>query len=400
MAIFDYQARDHRGETRSGVIEASSQDGAVNVLQQTGLIVVSIRERSKPFFSRLGILGRVKQKDVVIFSRQLATLFEAQIPVVQALKTLITQSTKDSLKQIVSQILDDVNAGESLSQAMSKHPNAFSSFYINLIRSAEESGKLQEVFTYLADYLERSYYLTTKARNAMIYPAFIFLAFVVILGLMMVFVIPSLATIFAETGQQLPIYTQMILGLSAILRKWGFVILFLAIIIAFFGWRWADTEEGRHFFHRLQLKVPIIGSLYEKLYMARLTDNLRTLIIGGIPILRALSITGDIVGNVVYKDAIERAIESVKGGSTISEAFEKTPEIPPLVTGMIRIGEASGRLDFILGSVGRFYQREVDSAVENLVSLIEPILILFLGGGVAILVASIMVPLYSLVGNL
>ena len=399
MATFEYRARDKGGEIRQGVIGAGSQEGAVDTLHQAGLVVVSIQEKAVPFLLRLNLGGKVRQKDLVIFSRQLATLFEAQIPVVQALKTLVAETQRKTLQRIIAQVLDDITGGLSLSQAMSKYPLVFSAFYVNLVRSGEESGKLQDVFTYLADYLERTYYITSKARNAMVYPAVVLCTFVIVLVIMMVIVVPSLAGIFAETGQALPWYTLIILNLSFFLRAWGFLLLFFLIIAVLMLMRWVKTPEGRLFFHRLQVRTPILGILFTKLYMARLTDNLRTLIAGGIPILRALSIVGDVVGNEIYKRAIINAIEAVKAGNTISSAFERTPEIPILVTSMIRIGETSGRLDFILASIARFYQREVETAVDSLVSLIEPLLILFLGGAVAILVASIMIPLYNLVGS-
>ena len=399
MATFEYTGRDKNSEMREGLIEASSQEGAVDTLQQTGLVIVSIRERSKPFFSRIRIGGRVKQKDLVIFSRQLSTLFEAEIPVVQALKTLVSETEKKALQQIVSDVLDDITGGLALSQALAKHPLVFSMFYVNLVRSGEESGKLKEIFTYLADYLERSYYLSTKARNAMIYPAFILFTFLIVLVLMMTIVIPRLSTIFDEAGQQLPVYTRAILGLSLFMRQWGLLVLFFAIVAGGYLWWWIKTEEGKGFFHRLQIHLPLFGGVYQKLYMARMADSLKTLIAGGTPILRALSITGDVINNVVYKKATEDAVTAVREGNTISSAFEKTPEIPKLVTGMMRIGEESGRLDYILGSLAKFYQREVDAAIDNLLVLIEPILILFLGGGVAILVAAIMVPIYGMVGN-
>ena len=399
MSTFEYRARDKNGEIREGIIEAGSQEGAVDTLHQASLIVVSIQEKALPLFARLHIGNRVKQKDMVIFSRQLSTLFEAQIPVVQALKTLVAETRKKTLQHVIAQILDDITGGLSLSQAMGKYPLVFSSFYVNLVRSGEESGKLQDVFTYLADYMERSYYITSKVRNAMVYPAVVLSTFLVVLVLMMVIVIPRLATIFSETGQELPFYTQAILNMSYFLRSWGILVLIAAIVGVVFIVRWAKTDEGRIFFHRLQVRTPIIGSLFQKLYMARLTDNLRTLIAGGIPILRALAITGDVVGNDVYKQATVDAIEAVKAGNTISSAFERVPEIPQLVTGMIRIGETSGRLDFLLAAIARFYQREVDATVDNLVALIEPILILVLGLGVAVLVSSIMIPLYNLVGS-
>ena len=402
MPNFEYRARTREGEMRVGVVTASGEESALDALQQNNLTVVAIREAAAPSILQRSFAfgGRVKQKDVVIFSRQLATLFEARIPVAQSLKTLMSESEKDAMRRVIVEVLDDVAGGLSLSQSMAKHPLVFSSFYINLVRSGEESGKLQEIFTYLADYMERSYYLEAKARNSMMYPAFVFSVFVVVLIVMLVVVFPRLVSIFEETGQKVPLYTQMIIFISLTLRRWGLLIILGLMGGGVFVWRWAKTPPGKLFFHRLQISVPIIGQLYRKLFMARLTDNLQTLIAGGIPIVRALTITGDVVGNVIYQKAIERAIESVKGGSTISAAFEGTPEIPPLVTQMIHIGETSGRLDFILGSVARFYRKEVDSVLENLVALIEPAMIVFLGVAVGGLVASVLIPLYNLVGSI
>lgn len=401
MPTYQYNARTKTGESRTGIIEARSEESALDILQQKGLVVTSLAIKGESIFNvDISFLSRVSQKDIVIFSRQIATLFEAQIPVVDALRTLIDQTEKPKLRAIISEILDDVTGGLALSRAMEKHRGVFSAFYINLVRSGEESGKLQEIFSYLADYLERSYAITSKARNAMIYPAFVFFTFVGVLVLMLVIVIPRLVGIFEDTGQEVPFYTQIVIFISNLLRNWGllFLIIFIGSVLGL--WRWGQTETGRTFFHTLQIRMPIFGGLYTKLYMARLTDNLRTLIVGGIPIIRALSITRDVVVNVVYQKAITDAIESVKGGSTISAAFERTPEIPVLVTHMIRIGEQAGRLDSILANISKFYQREVDDMVDNIVSLIEPALIIFLGAGVGILVASVLIPLYNLVGSI
>lgn len=399
MPNFEYRARTREGEVRSGVVTASSEEAAVETLQKNALTVIAIRESAGPSLMERSLFGaRVRQKDIVIFSRQLATLFEARIPVAQALKTLMAESSKPALRRIIAEILDDVAGGLALSQAMAKHPHAFSAFYISLIHSGEESGKLQEIFSYLAEYTERSYYLEAKARNSMMYPAFVLSAFVVVLILMLVVVFPRLVAIFQETGQEIPFYTKVIIAVSLVIRRWGLLILLMLAGAAVLSWRWGRTGRGRLFFHGIQLHLPIVGEVFRKLYMARLTDNLQTLIVGGIPIVRALAITGDVVGNALYQQAIERAIESVKAGSTISSAFEGTPEIPPLVTQMIHIGETSGRLDFILGSIARFYRKEVDMVLENLVALIEPALIVVLGIGVGGLIASVLVPLYNLVG--
>lgn len=405
MPTFQYKARTEKGELREGTIESSSEESALDFLQQNNLVVTSLSLAKGGIFS--GMLntkftwaGGARQKDIVILSRQLATLFEARIPVVQALRTLTDESSRPAVKKALGEIMNDVTGGMSLSQALAKHPHIFSSFYVNLVVSGEESGKLEDVFTYLADYLERAYLITAKARNALTYPAVVLAAFVIVLTVMLVVVMPRLFEIFKETGRGLPFYTQAIIAISFFVRQWGVAILTLFIIGGVFLWRFALTSRGREKIDKLQLKMPIIGGLYKKLYMARLTDNLKTLILGGIPILRALSITADVVGNSVYKKTLNDALEYVRGGQTISAAFEKNPEIPPLVTQMIRIGETTGKLDFILGSIAKFYQREVDSSVDNLVTLIEPILILLLGGGVAILVASVLGPLYSLVGSL
>lgn len=400
MPVFEYKARTKEGEQRSGVIETSSEEAALETLHKNNLVITFLHEQTRKSFLWYKFGTGVGQKDIVIFSRQLATLFEAHIPVVEALKTLISETSRPALQEIVVEVLDDVSGGLSLSQALAKHPDIFSPFYLNLIRSGEESGKLQEIFSYLADYLERTYYLTMKARNSLIYPAFVFFAFIGVIVLMLVVVIPRLITIFQETGQQVPFYTRAVISISLLLQQWGLLVLFLVIGGAIVLWRWSFTEAGRFFLNRFQISVPIIGGLYRKLYMARITDNLQTLIMGGIPIIRALTVTADVVGNMVYRKAIFDAIDSVKAGNTISSAFERNPEIPALVTQMIRIGETSGRLDFILGSLARFYRREVDSALENMVSLIEPALIIFLGVGVGILVVSVLVPLYNLVGNI
>lgn len=400
MATFEYRAKTKEGEGRAGVIEAPSQEAALDRLHQEGLIVLAVEERAPKVPLTRFFRARVSQKDIVLFSRQLATLFEARVPIVPALKTLLGEAANPALQNAVAGILDDVAGGLALSQAMAKHPLLFSSFYLNLVRSGEESGKLQEVFTYLADYLERAYYLTTKARNSMIYPAFVLVAFVGVLVVMLVVVIPRLVSIFEETGQAVPFFTTAVIALSLALKRWGLLLLFLIAGGAIGAWRWSGTRTGRFFFHRAQLALPIFGGLYRKLYMARFADNLRTLIVGGIPIIRALAISRDVVGNAVYQAAIEEAIEAVKAGSTIHSALEKSPDVPVLVTQMIRIGESTGKLDFILGSVAKFYQREVDSALENLVALIEPILIVTLGAGVGLLLASVLIPLYNLVGSI
>jgi len=393
---YNYQARTQNGELQTGVLEAATLDIAVSSLQRRGLIVVSLKPEEERSFAEFRLFGRVKQKDIVILSRQLSTLFEAKVPVVESLRVIISEMENPLLKREITTLLDDIQGGAAMSQAMSRHPKVFSTFYVNMVRSGEESGKLDETFTYLADYLERSYELTSKARNALIYPAFVFFTFIVVMILMFVIILPQLIPILNEVGGELPIYTRALIGLSNIMRTFGILVLLICGFLGLFLWRYYQTDAGRLMAHRFQISIPLVGTLYRKLYMARLADNLQTLLSGGIPVVRALEITGEIIGNEVYRLALLESIESIKGGSSISASFARHPDIPPLLSQMVRIGEETGRLDNILKSIARFYQKEVDNLVDNLVDLIEPIMILVLGGGVGLLVAAILMPIYSI----
>ena len=395
---FNYQGRTPEGEARSGVVEARSLDAAVEVLQRSNVIVTEIRPAgAAPLLGRrLAFFDRVSSRDLVIFSRQLSTLFQAKVPVTQSLRTLAAETESVGLREAAGTILDDVSGGSSLSQALGRHPDIFSRFYISMVRAGEEAGKLEEVFLYLADYLERTYALVSKARNALMYPAFVLVAFIGVIIVMLVVVIPRLTAIFADLGQAVPLYTRIIIAISQFLQAWGIVLLILVAVAAVAAWRYARTARGRLGFDRLKIQLPIIGNLLRKIYLTRLADNLSTLIVAGIPIIRALEITADVVVNRVYQQIINDAAESVKAGNTISVSFEKYREIPPLITQMIRVGEESGKLDFILKSAAGFYQRDVDNLLENFVSLIEPALIIFLGLGVGVLVAAVLVPLYNL----
>lgn len=395
---FKYKARTPEGESREGVVEARTSDAALEVLHRSNLIVTEIQESggTSIFQKPLKYFNSIKQRDIVIFSRQLSTLFQAKVPVIQSLKTLAAETDNPQFPIIIGEILDDVSGGSSLSQALSRHPDVFSRFYINMIRAGEESGKLEDVFSYLADYLERSYTLTSKAKNALMYPAFVLFAFIGVVIVMLVVVIPRLTTIFAELGQKVPLYTQVIIAISSFLQRWGIYLLIVFLVGVVLLWRFSKTKKGQAVLDEVKIRLPFVGGLLKKIYLARLTDNLSTLIIAGIPIIRALEITADVVANDVYKRIIDDAAESVKAGNTISYSFDKYREIPPLVTQMIRVGEESGKLDFILKNASGFYQRDVDNLLENFVSLIEPALIVFLGVGVGILVAAVLVPLYNL----
>ena len=397
---FQYKARSPEGESQTGMVDAASLDLAVGSLQKRNLLVLSIEPTEGAvgggFLSGFFEFGRVPVKDVVVLTRQLSTLFEAKVPVVETFKILIGETENRTLKRHVSELLDDIQGGLPISQAMARHPEIFSRFYVAMMRSGEESGKLEDIFKFLADYLERSYELGRKARNALIYPAFVLSAFLIVMTLMLVFVIPALSAILLESGQDIPFYTRIIIAFSNFLRNFGLVFLLLLAVAGVILIRYARTGSGRVYFSRALLSIPIFGGLYKKIYLARIADNLHTLLSGGITVVRALEITSEVVENEVYRRILLDSMEAVKAGSMISETFSKYEDIPPLLSQMIRIGEETGKLDYILKSVAGFYRRDVDNFIDNLVSLIEPILILVLGLGVGILVAAVLIPIYNI----
>ncbi|MBI5045966.1 MAG: type II secretion system F family protein [Candidatus Niyogibacteria bacterium] len=401
--LFKYQVKTPEGEVKSGTIDAASTEVALASLHRRNLIVMTLvsDESALPWYRRgTTMFEFVKARDVVILSRQLSTLFEAKVPVVDALKVLIAETTNATLKKNLSEVLDDIHSGMSISGALAKHPKAFSKFYVSMVRSGEESGKLDEIFLYLADYLERSYDLMNKAKNALTYPAFVLVAFSGVMVVMLTVVIPKLSSILIETGQALPFYTRAIIGFSDFIRNFGVFILVALAVGVIFLWRYLTTDAGKMTFAQFQISIPAIGTLYRKLYIARISDNLQTLLAGGVPVVRALEISADVVGNEVYAAIMRDATAAVQAGSPISEALARYDEIPKLMSQSIKIGEETGKLDYILGTLARFYRREVDSAVDNIVSLIEPIMIIVLGLGVGLLVAAILVPIYNISSGL
>lgn len=402
--LYQYTATTVEGKEHSGSIEAASMEIAINSLQSRNLIITSIKpaKGGRPLLGRdlSALFNYVSHRDIVILSRQLATLFEAKVSVLEAMRLLSTQTKNARLRGALGEIIEDIKGGSSMSQAMAKHPNIFSAFYVNMVKSGEESGKLEEIFISLADHLERSYEIASKAKNALVYPAFVVVSFLGVMILMLTFVIPRLTAILTETGQAIPIYTRILIGVSNLFRDFGVFMLLGAVIGGVFLWRYSRTEKGRMAVSNFQLSVPIIGGLYTKFYLSRITDNMETLLSSGISAVRTLEITADVVGNGVYKSILIDALNEVKGGRPISYAFSKYEEIPQIVTQMIKTGEESGRLSFMLKTLGRFYKREVDNAVDTIVSLIEPTMIILLGGSVGILLVSILGPIYNITSGI
>lgn len=399
--LFQYEAIDQSGAKQSGSIEAVSRDVAITSLQRRGLAISSIIEAPRPESgSMLGLsvtlFESVDTKDVVLLSRQIATLFEAQVSALRVFRLLASETEKPLMQRVLTEVADDLQAGSPISKALGKHPKVFSAFYVNMVRAGEEAGKLDETFLYLADYLDRSYEIASKAKNALIYPAFVISTFVIVMILMLTMVIPRIATILTDAGQDIPIYTKAVIALSGFFVDYGIFLLILTVIGAFFLIRYVRTASGKGMFDRFQLTVPYIGDLYKKLYLSRIADNLATMLGSGISVVQATEITASVVGSAVYEDILNEVSNSVKGGGTVSDAMGNHPEVPGIMTAMIRIGEETGELGSILKTLARFYQREVSNTVDTLVDLIEPFMIVALGLGVGVLLASVLIPIYNI----
>lgn len=398
--LFAYHALDKDGHEREGTIEALSMDVAVSTLQRRALIVSSIEPLNKKGLLEMdiGLFKRVSNKDVVILSRQIATLFEAQVSALRIFRLLAAEVDNKYLSEIMTTVADDLQGGSPISKALSRHPKAFSPFYVNMVRAGEESGKLSDTFGYLADYLDRTYEVVNKAQNALIYPAFVIGVFVVVMSLMLTLVIPKISQILIESGQEIPIYTKVVIALSNFLVHYGLFFVLALIVGGFLAVRHARTESGGLFFDRLKLHIPYLGDLYQKLYLSRIADNFSTMLVSGVAVVEAIDITADVVGSPVFTVILKETSEAVKGGSSISDALGAHEEVPGIMTAMIRVGEETGELGSILATLAKFYQREVSTAVDTLVDLIEPLMIVVLGLGVGSLLASVMVPIYNLAG--
>lgn len=400
--LFKYKAINDKGINKEGEIDAPNRDMAISGLQHRGLVVISINEETerKSFF-QFSFFERIKSKDVVILSRQIATLFEAQVSALKAFTMLANNTENKLLGHKLTQVVDDIQAGVSISDALSHHPDVFSAFYINMVKVGEETGKLNQTFLHLADYLDRQYSLTSKTKNALIYPAFVIITFFAVMTLMFTIVIPKLAIIIQDSGQATPFFTQIVIAISNLFVHYGFLILTFFIFLGIWVWYLSTTIKGKIYLDNLKLSFPGIGDLYKKLYLSRITDNLSTMIDSGVPIIRSIDITAQVVGSLAYKNLLGDVTNSLRSGLVLSEAFGKFPEqIPKIFVQMVQVGEETGSMGSILKNLTNFYEREVSAAVDTLVGLIEPVMIVVLGFGVGILLVSILMPIYNMAGSI
>ncbi len=397
--LFKYKAITNTGQETAGTIEAFNVDIAIKQLQSRGLVISKINSADEKKFNISfldSFLSRVGNKDVVILSRQMATLFQAQVSALRIFRLLGEQIDNQTLRKYLSNIADDLQGGSSISNALAKYPDVFSNFYVNMVKAGEESGKLDEIFSYLADYMDRTYEVTSKARNALIYPAFVVATFVGVMVLMFTVIIPKIAIMIKDSGQPIPFYTQIVMWISDLFVNYGIFLAIAAVLATLFVWRYSRSEGGANYIDSIKLDIPYVGDLYRKLYLSRISDNLNTMIISGIPMLKSLEITASVVDNKIYKSILDNTLMRVKEGSSLSQAISQYKEIPNIMTQMIKVGEETGELGNILKSLSNFYQREVKNAVDTMVGLIEPVMIVGLGVGVGVLLAAVLMPIYNI----
>ena len=397
---FVYQARSKEGKIEKGTVEASSKQAAAEILRKYNMIIVLLEEEKGPLFLRLRFFKKkISKKDLAIFSRQLAVMLDARIPVIQSLLSLAVQTSKSGFRDTITRVAELVEEGNSLSEAFASFPRVFDVFYINLIKSGEASGKISESLNYLSLHLEREHDITAKIKGAMIYPAVILSALLVVIVIVMTVVMPRLIDMLKELGGQIPLTTRLLIGFYNFFFHYGWLILIaFAGLVAFFIY-YFRTENGKKVFDRTVVKAPFLKEFLEKTYLARFAENLSTLITAGLPVTRALSITKDTIGNSIYQEIVNETEEEVSEGAKISSVLVKHPKhIPTFVVQMIKVGEETGKLDRTLMEIVNFYQKEITRIVDNFMTLIEPILIIILGLGVALVAISVLSPMYGMLG--
>lgn len=400
MLSYRYTARDPAtGQYTKSTVEAENEQSAAKLVRREGLVPIDIQLSDKRL-AKGGRRGRVKTKDKVLFSRQLSTLINAGLPLVQSLRTVNSQSTSKPLKVVINKVIADVEAGSTLSGAMAKHPQVFNQVYISLIAAGEASGTLDKALERLAIQQEKDADLISKVRGAMIYPLIVIVVMVAVLGFMIVKVLPQVQVMYEGIPDAtLPLVTTILLAISQFTIHYWWAILIALGLGVFFTTRWARTGAGKEVIDKAKMRMPPLGRLFMKMYMARFARTGTTLVSSGVPLIQMLEITGTAVNNVHIERSIHKAIDKVKGGKALSESLQNDPNFLSLVPNMIRIGEQSGSLEQMLGKTAEYYEKEVDDEIKSISTIIEPVLMVILGIVAFIIVAAVLLPIYSLAGK-
>ncbi|HEY8109117.1 MAG TPA: type II secretion system F family protein [Patescibacteria group bacterium] len=399
MADYIYKARDATGQPKSGEISAATEEAAAEMLAEHRLILTKLevkREKAFDVTEVLNKLSRVGFKDRVIFTRQLGTMIKSGLPIVQALNILAEQTSNKKFQKVIGEISAGIEGGSSFSSMLAKYPKLFDRVYINMTKAGEASGQLDVTLDRLATQQEKSYGIIKKVRGAMLYPAFVLVALIGATVLMLLIVIPPLKTIFEGAGADLPFATQVLIKLSDALQSFWYLFILGAVVLVLGGRQLLQTEGGQDALDRFKLRVPIFGPLFKKIYIARFTRTLSSLVSGGVPILQALDIVGESIGSRTYERALKKAAKEVEGGVQLSQPIRGNPNFPPLVSQMISVGEQTGKMDEVLSKLASFYEEEVDNLVKNLTTLMEPLLMVVMGAAVGGLLIAILMPIYNL----
>jgi len=392
MATFEYTARNTQGQETTGTMEATSRDEVVANLRKNRMVLVRLREAKK---TKRG--AKVPTRDIVIFTRQFATMINSGLPLVQALDILAQQTENKALAEVTKQVVYDVESGHTLADALSKHPRAFTALYVNMVAAGEAGGILDTILLRLAVFLEKNDAIVRKVKGAMIYPAVIFSVAIIAVIVLLVFVIPTFQSMFASVNMELPLPTKIVIGMSDILQSFWWAMILGGVGAVILIQRYYATEGGKLVIDRMMLNAPVLGDLLRKSAVSRFTRTLGTLISSGVAILDGLEITARTAGNRVIHDAVMASRGSIAGGETIASPLAKSGVFPPMVTSMIAVGEATGGLDEMLTKIADFYDDEVDAAVGALLSLMEPIMIVVLGVIVGGMIVAMYLPIFGMI---
>ena len=399
--IFSYTAKDPEGKTKTGFIEAASTDQAAEILRDRNLVPTEIKEKQvSPLAFLFNSLRRISGKEITVFTRQLATMVGAGLPLARALEVLTLQTSNPRFREVLSTILRDVQSGVSLSSSFEKHEGVFPRVYISLIRAGEASGSLDKIMLRLADNQEKNQEFKARTKGALIYPTIVVVGMIGVFFMMMTFVIPKLTDMYKDLGADLPLPTKILMAISGLFVRFWWGIILLAILGVFAFLRFRQTDYGRRAVARFSLRLPIVGPITTQSQLAELSRTLGLLIGSGVPILTALDVSKGALGNVLFRESIEKASISVEKGAPLSTALKSDPLFPPLVGRMVEVGEETGKMDELLFKISKFFESAVDQSVKNLSTALEPIIIVLLGLMVGFLILAIILPIYSLTSHL
>jgi type IV pilus assembly protein PilC len=399
MASFTWTGRTRQGVSRKGEISAKSREEVISLLRKQNILVTSIKPRSGMSLTGLSaMMSSVGEKDLAVFTRQFATMIDAGLPLVQCLEILSTQTENPTLAKVIGDVRQDVEGGSTYADALRKHPKAFDDLYVNMVAAGEAGGILDAILNRLAKHIEKAMKLKKQIKSAMVYPGVIITVAVGVIAILMVWVIPVFAKLFSDFGGALPGPTQIVISASSFMQEYWYVILLTAGAIFYALRRTYKTEAGRHAMDRFALSLPVFGDLIRKAAVAKFTRTLGTLISSGVPILEGLIIVAKTAGNKIIEEALLKARQSISEGKTVSEPLGQAKVFPPMVIQMIAVGETTGALDAMLGKIADFYDEEVDAAVAALTSLLEPMLMVFLGVVIGFIVIAMYLPIFKMAG--